>query len=440
MLAVLGFSMVAVFMYLIMSKRLSALVAIMVVPIVFGILGGFLTDLGPMMQDGVERVALTAIMILFAILYFGIMIDTGLFDPLIAKILQLVKGDPLKIVLGTALLSMMVALDGDGTTTYIITVSAFLPLYKRLKMNPLVLATVAMLSMGVMNMTPWGGAAAMAMASLGLDSSELFIPMIPVMGFGLVWVIISAFILGKMERKRLGVVELEPITKPGKSNLEGNLELAATAEVLDHKRPKLVWFNLGLTVLLMVCLILDFMSLAVLFMIAFAIALLVNYPELKEQQERIAVHSKNALAVVSIVIAAGIFTGIMSGTEMIDAMANTLVAIIPEMFGPYLAVIVAFISAPFTFFMSNNAFYFGVLPILAQTAEAHGVSAVEIGRASLIGQPIHVLSPLVAAAHLLIGLVGTEFGTLQRFAMKWAFGTVIVMTVGAVLIGVITIG
>lgn len=436
MLAVLGFSMVAVFMYLIMSKRMSALVAIMVVPIVFGILGGFLTELGPMMQSGVEKVAMTAIMILFAILYFGIMIDTGLFDPLIAKILQVVKGDPLKIVLGTAVLSMMVALDGDGTTTYIITCSALLPLYKRLGMNRLVLATVAMLSMGVMNMTPWGGASAMAMASLGLDSSELFIPMIPVMGFGLIWVLVAAFMLGKMERKRLGVVELEPVTKS-----EADLQLAATAVAgaADYKRPKLVWFNLFLTIVLMACLIIDFMSLAILFMIFFGIALLVNYPELKLQQERIAVHSKNALAVVSIVIAAGIFSGIMAGTEMIDAMAQTLVIIIPDALGPYLAVLVAFISAPFTFFMSNNAFYFGVLPILAQAAEAYGVSAVEIGRASLIGQPIHVLSPLVAAAHLLIGLVGTEFGDLQRFAVKWAFGTVVVMTLAALLLGVITI-
>lgn len=435
MLAILGFTMVAVFMYLIMSKKLSALVAIMLVPIVFGIIGGFFTELGPMMQAGVEGIASTAIMILFAILYFGIMIDSGLFDPLIAKILKIVKGDPLKIVLGTAILSMTVALDGDGTTTYIITVSALLPLYKRIGMNPLVLATVAMLSMGVMNMTPWGGASAMAMASLGVDASEIFIPMIPVMGFGLVWVLVAAFILGKKERKRLGVVELSSAQHSGE-----HAELAATAMMsADYKRPKLVWFNFLLTVVLMASLIIDFMSLTILFMIAFGIALLVNYPNLKDQQERMAAHSKNALAVVSIVIAAGIFTGIMSGTKMIDAMAISLVSIIPDSMGPLLPVIVAFLSAPFTFFMSNNAFYFGVLPIIAQAAEVHGISAAEIGRASLMGQPIHVLSPLVAAAHLLIGLVGIEFGELQRFAVKWALGTTTVMVIAAILLGVISI-
>lgn len=434
MLSLLGFSMVAVFMYLIMSKRLTPLVALMIVPIVFGLIGGFATGMGPMMVEGVKDIAPTAIMILFAILYFGLMIDSGLFDPLIAQILRVVKGDPLKIVVGTAVLSMMVALDGDGTTTYMITVSALLPLYKRIGMNPVILAAVAMLSMGVMNMTPWGGASAMAMSSLNVDSSELFLPLIPVMGFGLLWVLFAAFVLGKRERKRLGIMEIQYTPQQ-----EAHSELAAAVEHVDYRRPKLVWFNFLLTLTLMVCLIMDFMSLMILFMIAFAIALLVNYPLVKDQQKRISSHASNAVAVISIVIAAGIFTGIMSGTEMIDAMANTLVSLIPNALGPYLPVIVAFASAPFTFFMSNNAFYFGVLPIIAQAAEAYGISAAEIGRASILGQPVHVLSPLVAAAHLLIGMVGIEFGDLQRFAVKWALGTTTVMTIAALILGVISI-
>ncbi|MEH7084595.1 citrate:proton symporter [Neobacillus drentensis] len=433
MLSFLGFSMVAVFMYLIMSKRLTPLVALMLIPILFGLIGGYANDLGTMMFEGVKAIAPTAIMIFFAILYFGLMIDTGLFEPLIGKILKLVKGDPLKIVVGTAVLSMMVALDGDGTTTYMITVSSLLPLYKRLRMNPLILAGVAMSSMGVMNMTPWGGASAMAMTSLKLDSSELFLPLIPVMGFGLLWVLVISFIFGKMERRRLGVIDIDAFR-----------EVASTAEMdakieFNYRRPKLVWFNLALTLILIVLLIMDVIPLMILFMVAFAIALLVNYPNIKEQQERISSHASNAVAVVSIVIAAGIFTGIMSGTKMIDAMATTLVSLIPEAMGQHLPVIVAFLSAPFTFFMSNNAFYFGVLPIIAQAAESYGISAAEIGRASILGQPVHVLSPLVAAAHLLIGMVGIEFSDLQRFLIKWALGTTTVMVIAALVLGVISL-
>lgn len=435
MLSLLGFTMITTFMYLIMSKKLTPMVAFMLIPIVFGIIGGFAKGIGPMMLDGVKDVAPTSIMILFAILYFGLMIDTGLFDPLIAFILKVVKGDPLKIVVGTAVLSMMVALDGDGTTTYMITASALLPLYKKLKMNPLILAGIAMLSMGVMNMTPWGGASAMAMSSLGLTSSELFFPLIPVMGIGLLWVLFVSFIFGRRERKRLGVIDFQDTFK----EIASASEIVQSTELPEYRRPKLLWFNFVLTLVLLVCLIMDFIPLMILFMVAFAIALLVNYPNIKDQQKRISSHAANAVAVVSIIIAAGIFIGIMSGTHMIDAMAKTLVAIIPDVLGPYLPVIVALLSAPLTFVMSNNAFYFGVLPIIAQAAEAYGISAAEIGRASILGQPVHIISPLIAAAHLLMRMVEIEFIDLQRFLMKWAFGTTIVMIVASLVLGVISI-
>ncbi|AXI29330.1 citrate transporter [Priestia megaterium] len=435
MLSLLGFTMITTFMYLIMSKKLTPMVAFMLIPIVFGIIGGFAKGIGPMMLDGVKDVAPTSIMILFAILYFGLMIDTGLFDPLIAFILKVVKGDPLKIVVGTAVLSMMVALDGDGTTTYMITASALLPLYKKLKMNPLILAGIAMLSMGVMNMTPWGGASAMAMSSLGLTSSELFFPLIPVMGIGLLWVLFVSFIFGRRERKRLGVIDFQDTFK----EIASAAEIVQSTELPECRRPKLLWFNFVLTLVLLVCLIMDFIPLMILFMVAFAIALLVNYPNIKDQQKRISSHAANAVAVVSIIIAAGIFIGIMSGTHMIDAMAKTLVAIIPDVLGPYLPVIVALLSAPLTFVMSNNAFYFGVLPIIAQAAEAYGISAAEIGRASILGQPVHIISPLIAAAHLLMRMVEIEFIDLQRFLMKWAFGTIIVMIIASLVLGVISI-
>ena len=435
MLSLLGFTMITTFMYLIMSKRLTPMVAFMLIPIVFGIIGGFAKGMAPMMLDGVKDVAPTSIMILFAILYFGLMIDTGLFNPLITFILKIVKGDPLKIVVGTAVLSMMVALDGDGTTTYMITASALLPLYKKLKMNPLILAGITMLSMGVMNMTPWGGASAMAMSSLGLTSSELFFPLIPVMGIGLLWVLFVSFIFGARERKRLGVIDIQNTFQ----EIASASEIVQSTELPEYRRPKLLWFNFVLTLVLLVCLIMDFIPLMILFMVAFAIALLVNYPNIKDQQKRISSHAANAVAVVSIIIAAGIFIGIMSGTHMIDAMARTLVAIIPDVLGPYLPVIVALLSAPLTFVMSNNAFYFGVLPIITQAAEAYGISAAEIGRASILGQPVHIISPLIAAAHLLMRMVDIEIIDLQRFLIKWAFGTTIVMIVASLVLGVISI-
>src|SRR4051812_47040045 len=112
MLALLGFLMIIVFMILIMTGRLSAMLALIIVPIVFAIIGGFGSKMGSMMLEGIKSVAPTGIMILFAILYFGILIDAGVFDPIINTILKVVKGDPVKITIGTAILALLISLDG----------------------------------------------------------------------------------------------------------------------------------------------------------------------------------------------------------------------------------------------------------------------------------------------------------------------------------------
>jgi citrate-Mg2+:H+ or citrate-Ca2+:H+ symporter, CitMHS family len=426
-LAWLGFGMVTSFMTLIMTRRLSPLVALITVPIVFALLGGFGgAELGTMMLSGLRTLAPTGVMLMFAILYFGLMIDTGLFDPLIRAILRVVRGDPVKIVVGTALLATLVSLDGDGSTTYMITVAAMLPLYRRLHLDPLNLTCVTILASGVMNLTPWGGPLARAASALHVEPADVFVPMLPAMAMGIAAVFGLAWLLGRREKERLrrlslsaAATDVAPIADSALVPAESN------ADVL--RRPKLLAINAILTLLLLVALVLGVLPLPVLFMIAFAFALLINYPRVADQRERVAAHAKNVIAVVSLIFAAGIFTGILGGTGMLDAMAKSMLNLVPPAFGPYLAPITALASLPFTFFVSNDAFYFGVVPIVAEAAGVFGISPVEIARASLIGQPVHLLSPLVPSTYLLVGLAGVEFGDHQRFTLKWAVVVCLVM-------------
>ncbi|WP_031371010.1 CitMHS family transporter [Lysobacter antibioticus] len=421
MLTALGFGMVLTFMYLIMSKRMSPLVALIVIPILFALVGGFRNDIGEMMIEGIKKIAPTGVMLMFAILYFGVMIDAGLFDPVVKRILKLVKGDPVKIVVGTAVLAMLISLDGDGSTTYMITVSAMLPLFQRLRMNALNLTCVTILAGGVMNLTPWGGPTARAATALHVDPSDVFVPLVPAMAVALVGILLLAWYLGLRERKRLGIVTLDGHAadwNPDLDTASDNLPTLADSE--DTKRPKLLWINAALTLALMTALVLGVLPLPVLFMIGFALALVINYPDLAEQRRRIGNHAGNVLAVVSLIFAAGIFTGILSNTGMVEAMSRSFLAVIPDAWGPYLAVITAIASMPFTFFMSNDAFYFGVLPILSEAAGHYGITPVEMARASLAGQPVHLLSPLVPSTYLLVGMANVDFADHQRFTLKWA--------------------
>lgn len=497
MLVILGFAMILVFMTLIMTKRLSPILALILVPTIFGLFAGAGLGIGDMVMDAIASMSSTAALLLFAIIYFGIMIDVGLFDKLVEFILKVAGNDPVKVVLGTALLTGAVSLDGDGSTTFIVVTAAMLPIYQRLEMSPVVLTCVAGLINGTLNIVPWGGPTARASSALQIDANEIFVPMVPSLVAGLLVCLVFAYVLGISERRRLaknGVAWVEdrgsnrrmdlvgavagasttagssagttagghghgsgsaasanddttPEAGPASANDTGDSAGSGTGlsnTALDPNRatlrPKRFWFNLALTVAVMVLLIIDILPLPYLFMIGTVIALMVNFPKMKDQQEELASHATAIISVVAMVMAAGVLTGIMSGTGMVDAMAEWLVEVIPNSMGPYMAVITGLLSIPMTFFMSNDAFYFGILPVLAETASHFGISAADMARASITGQPVHMQSPLVPAILLLVSLSGVELGDHHKKVLWRALIVALVMLAVGVAVGVIGIG
>ncbi len=524
MLVLLGFAMIAVFMVLIMTKKLTPVLALIIVPTVFGLFAGAGLGIGDMVMDSMKSMTSTAALLMFAIIYFGLMIDVGLFDPLVRFILRKLGNDPAKVVLGTALLAAAVSLDGDGSTTFILTTAAMLPIYLRLKMSPVVLTVVAGLANGTMNIVPWGGPTARAASALKIDVNEVFVPMIPSLIAGLAVVLVFAWVLGLQERNRLratapeiwGVpASAEPFTAEafdggtpaggtpaggtpaggsgsfrsgsvrsgsvrsgsGRSGsgrgpapvpvtggpAVGGAPSAAGVAVLDRTedpvedsdtgmagtaldpnrktlRPKLFWFNLALTAAVMVVLVANIIPLPYVFMVGSAIALLVNFPHVKDQATQIVAHAPSIVAVVSMVMAAAVLTGVLKGTGMVEAMSAWLVQIIPSSMGPLMAVITGVLSIPMTFFMSNDAFYFGVLPVLSETAAHYGISGAEMARASITGQPFHMQSPLVPAILLLVSLAKVDLGDHHKKVLWRAAVVSLVMLAVAMLTGAIGIG
>ncbi|MFD8218791.1 CitMHS family transporter [Streptomyces sp. NPDC059697] len=474
MLTILGFTMIATFLVLIMLKKMSPIAALVLIPALFCVFVGKGAKLGDYVIDGVTSLAPTAAMLMFAIVYFGVMIDVGLFDPIVRGILKFCKADPLRIVVGTAVLAAIVSLDGDGSTTFMITVSAMYPLYKRLKMSLVVMTGVAAMANGVMNTLPWGGPTARAATALKLDASDIFVPMIPALAVGLLGVLALSYVLGRRERKRLGVLTLDEVLEPETETVlvgagagasgDGDGAVAKKAaraggsgsgsgtdadlpeadddfQGLDpHRatlRPKLYWFNALLTVTLLTAMIMEWLPIPVLFLLGAALALTVNFPHMPDQKARLGAHAENVLNVSGMVFAAAVFTGVLTGTGMVDHMSKWLVSNIPDGMGPHMALVTGVLSIPLTYFMSNDGFYFGVLPVLAEAGQAHGVSSLEIARASLVGQPLHMSSPLVPAVYVLVGMAKVEFGDHTRFVVKWAALTSLVVLGAGILFGII---
>jgi CitMHS family citrate-Mg2+:H+ or citrate-Ca2+:H+ symporter len=276
--------------------------------------------------------------------------------------------------------------------------------------------------------TPWGGAATRAISVMHLDAGDYFVHIIPSLIITGLFIVGAGFVMGMRERKR--------IDKTLVAELAREIELRKN---LRSERPTWqFWVNLTLTVLLLTLLVLDVAPLVILFMVAFVIALLVNYPKLAEQSELIKTHASSAVPVVMLVLAAGIFTGILTESGMIQAMADSILAVVPESLGAAIPLITALISIPLAFFMSNDAFFFGILPVLAESAAHYGTDPVEIARAGVIGQMAHMIGPASAPLWVLLGLLKKELGEFQKFAIGWVAVTSLVFTLAAVVTGAIS--
>ena len=428
MLSFWGFCIIFTLLVLIMTKRASVIVALVAVPTIFGVLAGFGPKLGAFAFDGVKSVAPIGVMLTFAILYFGLMNDAGMFDPAIKRIIKYGGGDPVKVALGTAVIAILAHLDGSGASTFLIAIPAMLPIYDELGMDRKVLTCIVALGAGTMNVVPWGGPTLRAASSLQLNLTELYNPVIPAQLAGLAAVLFISYWLGRKERARLG----------GVKSIQTNVIAAESEKVDPLKRPNLTWFNVILTIAAIAALVQGkLIPTPIVFMLALVIALVVNYPEVKLQQERIVAQGKSAVFMIAMIFSAGIFTGILSKSGMIKAMAKTLVAFVPPSLGGHLPVLTAITSMPASLLFDPDSYYFGILPVLATAADAMGVAKIEVARAAILGQMTtgFPVSPLTAATFLLVGLASVDLGDHQKFTIPYAFAITLIMTVVAVITG-----
>ncbi len=453
MLTVLGYVLITSFLLLVIKQKLSPFTGLIVVSLVVGVLVCLVNGvpMGTIMtwvreglfysQNEAGKVSLgtvnPTVMILFAVLYFSLMMNVGLFDPLCTYLIRKANGDPLKIILVTAFTSAVVTLDGDGTTTILIITTAFLPLYKQMGMKLSNLAMLIILPCGLGNCLPWGGPLARAAAVLNVEVNTLFVAILPILGVSFLYVFFMAYLMGIKERRRLGFVK-------GENGIVTPAQILQMVNVIkDHdkelKRPRLFLFNLALTLGMLVILIAGWASGAVVFMLGTAIALTVNYSAV-EQRERITANGGDAVAVASIILAAGCFLGIFNGSGMAGAVAEHMASLIPDSMGSHTALIFAFLGALACYALPVDAYYFGILPVVAPIAYKFGISPTEIGVASFMGQALRYASPTVAWLFLLMNRTEMTFGEYQKEFFKWSIPMFFIFLITAIVTGELPVG
>ncbi|TLP75351.1 CitMHS family transporter [Nesterenkonia sphaerica] len=475
MLSLIGLAVIVTMTTLLIMGRIAPIVGLTVIPFAGALLAGFtFTEIGDFFGEGIGAVLDVAVMLIFAILFFAIMNQAGLFDPLVRLVVRLTRGNVIAICVGTVLLAAVCHLDGAGASTFLIVIPALLPLYRHLGMSPYLLLLLAGMSMGVLNMLPWGGPVARAAAVVGMDPIALWRGLIPVQVLCLLMLVVAAVLLGMREKRRIAARGTAVETQETPVELQDSqVEEAAERELVtvaahgraesvpaghqsagtgaghspgagdkyrgeaddvwgaqDSDEPTPRWkmaVNIALVLGMLALLVSDILPAPLAFMLGLSAALVVNHPKVSDQMETIKNHGGSAITTGAIVLAAGCFLGILEESGMLDALATNAVAILPAALVPYVHLIVGFFGLPLELLLSTDAHYFALLPVVEGVAGQAGVETISVVYTVLVGNIIGTfISPFSAALWLALGLAGCDIGKHIRYSFvpMWVFSVV----------------
>lgn len=431
MLALVGFLIIIVMMLLIFKSKALPAFCFAVLPIIGALICGFsLADISDFIGKGVGSTWQTAILFIFSVTYFGIMNDAGLFDKLVDGLVKKAGKNITLILIFTSVIAMIGHIDGAAATTYLITIPTMLPIYKKMHIRPTVLLLLCGAATGIMNLVPWGGPTIRAATTANVDATELWIKMIPMQIFGLVSLIGIAVYLGVVETRRLaklGIVAAETDETGEEKRVD-----------LSLKRPKLLWFNLIFTIVLIIALVQKWLPTYAVFMVGTIIVLAVNYPDPQLQQKRIQAHAPSSIMLTVTLLCAGIFLGVMTQTGMVLEMSKVLISALPVGLQRYLHYIVGALGAPLGMVLGPDPYYYGIMPIIGQIVESFGVTLDTVGRAMLIGENVGLsVSPVVPPTFLAIGLAGVDLKEHIKFSFLPLWALSVVMMLFAIIVGII---
>lgn len=430
MTAIVGFVMIFLIVFLLLKGKMSPIVVLALIPTIAALLLGFSPkEIGGFIEEGISTTTSNGILFIFSVIYFGVMSDTGMFDVIVNFLVKKAGNNVIAVTVATAIIATIAHLDGTTATTVLITIPALYPVYKAMKIDPKILLCLTGACMGVMNLLPWGGPVARAATVLEMDANELWHILIPIQIVGLIFNIVLAVLLGMLAVKQgAGAGKGEVIETDQKAKEE--------EEAL--RRPKLLIFNLLLTIGLIAILSTGFISSYVAFLLALSIALAINYPNLKLQDKLIKKHAPAALIISATLFAAGSMVGIFDGTGMLTSMANALMSIIPGFLGRFIHIIFGILALPLGLCIGTDAYFYGIMPLVMEVGQSYGVDALSTALTMVIGKNLALMvSPLVPATYLATGLANVELKDHMKFSIPWYWAISVIMIVIGVILQII---
>ena len=442
LLGVMGILMIATIVWALIQSKTNPVPIFVIVPIIAAVIVGFgPQDIFEFIKVGVSKTWSTAVLFIFSIVFFSLMGDVGLFDPMVNWLAKKAGNNIMAVTIATSLIAVIAHMDGALASTLLITIPAMLPVYKKLHIRPVTLLVIIGAAMSIMNLVPWGGPVARTGVVLNADVNALWQELIPLQGIGLVILVVFAGYMGMVEKRRgAGLNPTGEAALLDSTIDEGDNIGPSQADFDEMKRPKLIWVNLIITLGVIGLLCFTKIPLYGAFMLGLALALIINFPGAKAQSKAIKMHADTALTMPMILLASGVFLGVLSGTKMMESMATLLIGLVPEALGGHLQTVFGILGVPIGMLLGTDSYFFGLLPLAISVGENFGVDGHSMAMAMLISKNYGVLvTPHAATTFLACGLAGVEIKDMLKFCAPRLFILSLISLACGAMLGLFTI-
>ncbi|WP_338564843.1 SLC13 family permease [Erwinia sp. E_sp_W01_6] len=426
-----GIVMFVILTWCLLKNKFPPSVLFIVLPTVAALVCGFgFKELGEYVASGLKSVVGTATLVAFSAMFFTLMKEAGVFDVIVRFILRFVTQSTFSVLLATLVIASVCSLDGNAYATLLVTVPALLPLYEKMNISRKTLLMLVTVGVGVTGITPWGGSLNRAIAVTHLDILDVYYKLIPLQAVLFALGVILCWYMARVENKSGSGIGKEAF-------------LLMRQEMLSSKgdhNPWLLRANFVLVIATIVILVSGLVAGNFLFMIAFSLAVMINYPDAKKAQQKIKDYALTIFPVIVIFLTIGVFVGILQNTGIIKVLVNELAAVLPSSLGPYLYIILAAFSVPIVILIGSDAFYFALLPLAVGLGQSFDISPLHVTIAMLITEQIGLLlSPVIPATHLGLGLLNLQVGEHIRHSMVKIWIMSVCALLAAVVLGIIPV-
>lgn len=313
MVTIVAILMVGTVIASVFLKKVPMQFTLCIVPVVCGLILGYpIKDVGDIAMGQITKSLQSAgIMCLFAMIYFTMLSETGMFNTITRQLIKLTRGkvNVYMVMILTSLIAGIGMMTATVVTSYTIVFPAMMPLYKKMKFDRAAAMIIAQTAIAGMCFLPWGIAVVNSSVFANVDAMELSRRLIPV-AICFIPAIVLQWVYFGIQHKRRGL----PMV------VEWSDEEGSDEEENPLRRPKLFWINLLIFLAAIAALVTAAVPSYLVFIIASFLTIMIDYREPKDYQKMLNKAAGRFGGTLITLIRISVFLGSFNETGMVNAL------------------------------------------------------------------------------------------------------------------------